>query len=154
MSCGTFLADFVTDLSWTYQKNCLGQALDAHDFCPRVYETSVETCLKMFVDETRDAHGRLLGMKHTLLTIGGEHEIKSEHLEFYFYAKDVEVYRGRTGEKTTVAEKIDLLDVSDVSVSQILKHRRQFSIYQQTENVLQVAAPSGKKKLNFIKSSS
>ena len=152
MSCGCFLADFAIHLSCTYQKQCLERSRDGHDFHPEAYEASLETCLKMFVDEDRVAHGRLLEMKDILLNIGGQYEVKSEELEFYFYAKDIEVYRGRVGGATTEAKKSDTLDVSDIDCEQILVHRRQCNPYQQTENHLQIRTSGSNRRVEFIKS--
>lgn len=152
-SCGCFLADFATQLSCTYQKQCLEKLLDGHDFHPDAYEASLETCLKMFVDEDRDAHGRLLEIKHTLLNIGGEYEVKSEQLEFYFYAKDIEVYLGRVKDASADAEKTDISDVSAINRAQLLMYRDQCNPYQQTENHPQIAMSGSKRKVNFIKSS-
>ena len=154
MSCGCFLADFITHLSCTYQRYCVEEFLDTHNFYPKVYERSLEECLKMFVDEDRDAHGRLLEMRHILLNIGGEHEVKSEHLELYFYAKDIEVYRGRLNETIALSQQADLLDISDVDKSRIFNYRHKCSTYQQPEIHLQVSSSVGQRKLGFIKSTS
>ena len=154
MSCGCFLADFITNLSSMYQRYCVKKLLDAHNFHPDIYERSLEECLKTFVDEDRDAHGRLLEMKHILLNIGGKHEVKSEHLELYFYAKDIEVYRGCLMETITPAQVTDLSDISDVDKSNIFDYRRNCSTYQQPEIHLQLSLSVSQRKLNFIKSTS
>jgi hypothetical protein len=155
MSCACFLADFATHLSYTYQQNCARERLDAHDFHATVYETSLEMGLKMFIDEDQDARGRLLEMKNVLLNISSEHQVPAKQLEFYFYAKDIEAYRGRVGNAITpTTDKTDLCNLFNINVAQIAKHRRQSSTYKQTDDYFEILLGSERRKMDFIKSSS
>ncbi|CAF0744084.1 unnamed protein product [Adineta steineri] len=108
---------------------------DTHDFHLQIYEASLETCLQMFVDEDRDAHGRLIEMKNILLNIDDQYELICKRLKLYFYAKDIEAFYGRIGETTpTVIENMNLSDITDVQFHQILQHRRGCSTYKKTSD--------------------
>ena len=152
MGCGCFLADFVTHLSSNYQLKCTEMSLDSHNFHPSIYESSLEESLKIFADEDCNAHGRLIEMKNALMNISGVHEVKSENIERYFYAKDIEVYRVSMVDHRNSQSTLDYSDITANDFKKILHHRHQCSTYQQIDRHLQVASRISKSKIEFINS--
>ena len=145
MGCASFLADFVTHLCSLYQEHCSKMKLDSSNFHPNAYKISLEACLQKFVDEDRDAHGRLIEMKGLLLNLGGGNEIKYELYQSYFYAKDIEILRG---EKQTNIPKC----VSNEELSFILEKRRSCCTYPNIECYFDKTSPNIEQDLDFLKS--
>ncbi|CAF1108322.1 unnamed protein product [Rotaria sordida] len=148
MGCACFLADFATYLCCLYQENCFKMKLDSSNFHPNVYEISLETCLQKFVDEDRDAHGRLIEIKDLLLNLSGKDEVKYEIYQPYFYAKDIEVLRGEKQNITTNFYK----KISDEEFISILEKRDDCRTYQHIENYFNDNSSNVKQCLFFLKS--
>ncbi|CAF3519848.1 unnamed protein product [Rotaria sp. Silwood1] len=148
MGCASFLADFVTYLCCLYQENCSKMKLDSSNFHPIAYKISLETCLQKFVDEDRDAHGRLIEMKDLLLNLGGKNEIKYESFQPYFYAKDIEVLRGEKPNLTPNFYK----QLSNGEFTSILEKRDYCRTYQRIENYFDDNSSSIEQGLHFLKS--
>lgn len=147
MSCGCFLAEFVTYLCRLYQDHCSKLQIDSSNFHPKVYTTALETCLKKFVDEDREAHGRLIEMKDLLLTFGGSDEVKYESLWPYFYSKDV---NHKYGDQNW--SEMNLSQISSKDYSSILRRRAQYSTYQHLENYFESATSDDEQHFSFINS--
>lgn len=148
MGCACFLADFVTCLCRLYQENCSKMKLDSSNFHPNAYEASLETCLQTFVDEDRDAHGRLIEMKDHLLSLGGQKEIKHELFQPYFYAKDIAILRAQ---KQDSAENL-YRPMSSKEFKTILEKRNNDRTYQHLENYFDDDRLNVEQGLSFLKS--